>query len=31
MDDIPYNPDGTIDLKWYNLLPKDYQIMLGGK
>ena len=28
---MKYNPDGTIDLKWYNLLPKDDQIMLGGK
>ena len=31
MDDIQYNTDGTIDLKWYNSLPKDDQIMLGGK
>ena len=31
MEDISYNQDGTIDLKWYNLLPKDDQIMLGGK
>ena len=31
MEDIRYNTDGTIDLKWYNSLPKDDQIMFGGK
>ena len=31
MEDIRYNPDGTIDLKWFNSLSKDDQIMLGGK
>ena len=31
MDDIQYNLDGSIDLKWFNSLPKDNQIMFGGK
>ena len=28
---MQYNPDGTIDLKWYNSLPNDKQIMFGEK
>ena len=28
---MQYNPDGTIDLKWFNSLSKDDQIMFGGK
>ena len=31
IEDLQYNPDGTIDLKWFNSIPKDDQIMLGGK
>lgn len=28
---MQYNPDGTPDLKWFNSLPNDNQIMFGGK
>ena len=28
---MKYNPDGTIDLMWFNSLSKDDQIMLVGK
>ena len=31
IEDLQYNLDGTIDLKWFNSIPKDNQIMLGGK
>ena len=28
---MQYNPNGTIDLKWFNSLSNDDQIMFGGK
>lgn len=31
MEDLKYNPDGTVDLKWYNSLPEEGKMILGGK